>query len=300
MNNRLTRRSFMIGAATALGAAACSKSRDVIRVGNNNGPQLNLSVSSGAGDGPNEQTVSVFVAGIDQRVAFVLAGKSGPLSPTPGSVSLQFGRDDKRWGPPVPVDVHADTGAPVAGTYLATSYQFPKPGTYWLHATFQGQTADAPVVVIDRSVAMVPWAGQKMISTPTPTDADHRGVNPICTRTPECPFHRTSLDQALTQHLPIALLFSTPALCETRTCGPVLDTVVAASSPYAGKINFVHSEIFTALSRSSANTPAVLAYHLQSEPIMFLADARGTIVERVDGLVGQAEVAAALVRLTRF
>jgi hypothetical protein len=168
---------------------------------------------------------------------------------------------------------------------------------YWLRASYQGLTADAPVVVIDRATAQVPYAGQKLISVATPTTTDGRGVNPICTRDPICPFHMQSLDVAMTQHLPIALVFATPALCTSATCGPVLDSVVAASAAFAGKINFVHSEIYVSLSRNVDNTPAVLAYHLQSEPLMFLADATGTVVERIDGLFGRGEATAALTRL---
>jgi hypothetical protein len=299
VNRPLTRRSFLLGAAGAagvIGAAACAKSTGVIKVPSAGASQLNLLVSSGAGDGPEDQAVSVFEAGIDQRVAFILAGKSGSLSPTPGSVVLQFSADDKNWGAAVPVDVHADTGAS-ATAYATTTYQFPKAGTYWLRATFQGQTAESPIVVIERSAAKVPYAGQMMISTPTPTEGDHRGVNPICTRATDCGLHGQSLDVALAQNMPVALLFATPALCTSATCGPVLDNLLAGAAPYAGKIIFIHCEIFTALSRDSANAPAVLAYHLQSEPVLFLADSKRTVVQRIDGLFGKSEVASALSRL---
>ncbi|MDQ1418115.1 MAG: hypothetical protein QOJ52_77 [Acidimicrobiaceae bacterium] len=296
MDSRLTRRNFLIGAATVMGAAACSKGKGVIHVGDGQGTQLNLLVTSGAVDGPGDQALSVFEAGIDQRVAYVLTGKNGLLTPGPGTTTLQVGTDQKRLGPAVPVEVHSDTGAST-NTYLTTNYRFPAVGTYWLRASFQGQTADSPVVVIDRKDAKIPLPGQKLISTPTPTDSDHRGVEPICTRTPPCPFHTQSLDDALTKHLPMALLFATPALCESAFCGPVLDTLIAAAPAYAGKINFVHSEIFTALSRNAANTPAVLAYHLQSEPVLFLADANGVVVQRIDALFGKAEATAALARL---
>jgi hypothetical protein len=296
---RLTRRTFLIGVAGtagAFGVAACTKSNGVIKVPNGSAAQqLNLLVSSGAGDGPTDQEISVFLTGIDQRVAFLLTGTTGFLTPTPGSVTLRLGTDDKHFGPAVPLVFHSDTGA--AFTYMETTYRFSTPGNYWLRATYQGHTADAPVLVIDRSAALIPYAGQKMISTPTPTLTDNRGVNPICTRSPMCPFHTQSLDVVLTQNLPVVLVFATPLLCTSATCGPVLDTVVAAAPAYAGKINFVHSEIFVGLSRGDANTPAVLAYHLQSEPLTFFADAQGTVVERIDGLFGKAEVTAALSRL---
>lgn len=301
MDARLSRRQILFGAAAAAGAAglaACAKGSAVIKVPNahSNADNLSLLVTSGAVDGPSDQSVSVFEAGMPQRVALVLAGANGFLSPAAGAAKLQFGTDEKHWGADVPVTVYADTGAS-ATTYLVADYQWPTAGTFWLRATYKGQTADSPVVVIERSQAKIPYAGQKMIPTPTPTLSDAMGVNPICTRSPVCPFHTQSLEVAMQQRLPVALVFATPALCQTATCGPVLDTVVAAAPAFAGKINFVHSEIFVGLSRNDPNTPAVLAYHLQSEPVMFLADATGTVVERIDGLFGRAEVTAALSRL---
>ncbi len=297
MEPRLTRRNFLIGAAATVGVAACAKGKGAIVVPpGDTAAQLNLLVTSGAGDGPNQEAVSVFEAGVDQRVAFVLSGKAGFLAPAPGTATLEFSTDDKQWGGAVQPVVHSDTGAS-ASTYLTATYRFPKAGQYWLRARYQGQTAESPVIAIDASTAMVPMAGQKMISVPTPTDADHRGVEPICTRQPKCPFHGQSLDTALAAKLPVVLIFATPALCQTATCGPVLDNVVAAAGAYAGKINFVHSEIYITLSQSAPNTPAVLAYHLQSEPVMFLADTNGTVVQRIDGLFGKAELAGALTHL---
>ena len=296
MNPPLSRRAFLLGTATVFGAVACSKSPGVIKVGDPTAAtSLNLLLTSGAPDGPTEQSVAVFVAGVDQRVAAVLRGTAQGITPAPGSVKLQVGNEQKQFGPGISPDIHSDTGATVT-TYLTTTYRFPQPGTYWLRATYEGKTADSPVVVIDRAAAKIPLSGDPLISTPTPTTTDKRGVNPICTRTPPCDFHALSLDVALTQHLPIAVLFATPLLCQTATCGPVLDSLIAVSAPYAGKINFVHSEIYTDTT-ASANTPAVVAYHLQSEPVLFLADAKGVVTERIDGLFGKDEAAAGLARL---
>lgn len=300
MDPRLSRRQFLATAAVAggaLGASACSHNAKAIHVGGSQDSSgLSLEVTSGAVDGPTDQNVSVFEAGIPQRVSFVLAGKSGFLSPSSGQVTLRFGPDEQHFGAPVPVQVYADTGA-AANTYLVASTQWAKSGTFWLRGAYQGQTADSPVVIIDPSKARIPYAGQKMISVATPTFTDARGVSPICTRYPVCPFHTQSLDAYLTQDRPLALVFATPALCETATCGPVLDSVVNVSPAFTSKINFVHCEIFAGLSRNDANTAAVLAYHLQSEPVVFLADRSGMVVERIDGLFGKAEITAALTRL---
>lgn len=296
MQPQLTRRSFLVGAATLAGAAACSKSSGVIHVaGSNEAAQLNLLITSGAPDGPTSQNEAVFLSGIDQRVGLVLRGQSDFVAPGAGTVSLQFSGDDKKtWSRAVIPDVHSDAGS--ATVYLTTTARFAGLGTYWVRATYQGLQADAPVIVIDPGTALIPYAGRKIISTPTPLVSDARGVNPICTRTPACPFHQLSVDDALTRHLPIALIFATPLLCQTAVCGPVLNTIVELAPQFAGKVNFVHSEIYTDVTGKS-NTPAVLAYHLQSEPVLFLAGADGVVTQRIDGLFGRAEALAGLSKL---
>jgi hypothetical protein len=282
----LSRRTFLLGAVAVVGAAACSKSDGVIKVGGGNpAQQLNLL----------EITGPDYYAGADIRLAFGLSGQQAILSPAPGSVSVRFSTDQRHWSPAVAADIHAD--APSAPTYLTTTYRFPGPGTYWARAGYQGKTADAPITVVDQSAMQSPYAGKPMVSLPTPTTADHRGVEPICTRSPPCPWHTVSLEDALRRPRPAVLLFATPALCVSRFCGPALDTMIEASAPYGDKIQFIHSEIFTQPSRASANTPAVLAYRLQSEPVLYTADAKGVVVQRIDGLYGRGEATAALARL---
>jgi hypothetical protein len=284
----ISRRSLLLGTAAALGAAACgagsgSNKAGVIQVPATNAQdQLNLLETSGQ-----------YFSGLDQRLAFVLRGQQEFFTPD-SSTTLRLGPDTGHFGPPVPIAIHTDAGT--APAYLTAYYRFPRPGTYWARVNFQGKSADAPLQVVAPSTSQIPIAGQHLISTPTPTPDDHRGVNPICTRNPPCPWHDISLDAALTQHRPIALLFATPLLCQTATCGPVLDTLLGLKAQYEGQVRFLHSEIYTDTS-AKTNTPAVLAYHLQSEPMLFFADASGVVKTRVDGLYGHGEAAQALAGL---
>ena len=72
------------------------------------------------------------------------------------------------------------------------------------------------------------------------------GVNPICTRSEgTCPFHAQSLDTLVGNGKPTIVLLATPALCQSATCGPVLDILMAEVAPVASKLNVVHVEVFT-------------------------------------------------------
>ena len=60
--------------------------------------------------------------------------------------------------------------------------------------------------------------GERLPAIATPTTADARGVDPICTNDPVCPLHDVTAAEALDEGRPIALLVSTPAFCQIAIC----------------------------------------------------------------------------------
>lgn len=262
------------------------------------GASLGLLAAAGAcgGSGPGAFTVLPdtfdFVAGVQQRVAVALADRAGnPITPS-GSVRVQIAPAGGPLGAPLPATVH-DQGVP---PYVLTSYMFPTPGNYTIRVTDRGRHGDLPVTVISPTSTAIPLVGRPLIAVPTPTLGSPMGVNPICTAQPACPFHTVSLDRALAERRLVALQFATPALCQSRLCGPVLDNLVAVHQPFAADVTFVHSEIYTDLSGKQA-TPPVLAYHLEHEPLLFLAGRDGIVRERLDNGYDRVEATDALHRL---
>jgi hypothetical protein len=237
-----------------------------------------------------------FFSGIDQRVAVALADSSGtPITPSDGPVTIQIATAGGAFGSPQPAAVH-NVGIP---PYVLSSYRFPAPGNYTIRVGYARRTEDLAVTVIPTSATQIPTVGGPLISVATPTTAAPGGVNPVCTRQPPCPFHTVSLDAALAQHRPIALQFATPALCQSRLCGPVVDNLMAArtalQTPTQG-VAFIHCEIYTDLS-GQTSVPAVTAYHLEHEPLLFLAGPDGIVRERLDNGYDQVEAVSALQRL---
>jgi hypothetical protein len=173
----ISRRSFLVTAAALAGTAACGKKKQA------GAPTITVPPATTApgGAGPTVpadqlnllETAGNFVAGMDSRLAFVLRGQSDFIAPT-GPVTLQFGPDPARLGAPVPANIHADAGA--APNYFTVTQRFDQPGTYWVRATYQGRTADAPFTVIDAASTQIPYAGKPMISTASPTVANHGGT----------------------------------------------------------------------------------------------------------------------------
>ena len=93
---------------------------------------------------------------------------------------------------------------------------------------------------------------------------------------------------------PIALLFSTPQLCTSRVCGPVTDIMVQLEHEFAGRIVFIHEEIYVGNDPSKVFRPQMKAFHLATEPWLFTVNAKGLIAARLSGAFGVNEARAAL------
>ncbi|MGH9155274.1 MAG: hypothetical protein ACRD1K_05390 [Acidimicrobiales bacterium] len=284
----LSRRKFLLAGAGAVVLAACGSGRKdgsqddgavtVDTSVNRPGTRLNLVNAS-----------YVYESGIDQRLTFALLNDdaSGPFQPE-GPVSFTLD------GTEVPVTLHADGSIPLP--YFLLRHRFEQPGTVTVKATTGGKSGETEIVVVDPATVAMPGPGRPMIVASSPTVADARGVDPVCTAEPPCPLHEVSLDAALAEKRPLAVLFATPARCMSRLCGPVLDNLLAQRDAFADRVRFVHIEIYSTRTGNEL-APAVQAYHLESEPFLFLAGADGTVRERIDNAFDRTEVAAALERL---
>lgn len=281
----MNRREFLVAGAGLAVLAACggNKSDDdvVAKVTGTSGKPatkgLNLVVAS-----------YYHVSGIDERVtaAVINAEGSGPLAlDAPVQLTID--------GTPVEHTIHQD-GTPLP--YMLVHHRFDKAGVAMLGATFKGTTGEAALQVVDGAELKVPYPGKPMLAVASPTATDTLGVDPICTADPICPLHDVSLDAALAEKKPLAVLFSTPARCMSRFCGPVLDTFLDQRAAFPG-VRFLHVEIWKARSGNDL-APTVAAYGLEQEPVLFLAGPDGIVGERLDNAYDSVEAKAALERLT--
>lgn len=280
----MNRREFLLAGAGLALVAACGGGDDDEKVA------AKVSQPEGNGKALNLQVVSyVHVAGIDERVVLGLINDdaTGPL-PLDGPVSVSID------GTEVEAEVHAGQGTPIP--YLLVRHRFDKPGPAMAQVRYEGRTGETAIDVKDPSGVKVPVAGMAMVSTPSPTPASPLGVDPICTRDPVCPLHEVSLDAALAEKRPLAVLFSTPALCKSQFCGPVLDNLLAQQGQFADRVRFLHVEIYAGRDGKTL-APTVKAYNLPGEPILFLAGPDGVVRDRIDNAFDRAEAKAALERL---
>ena len=102
--------------------------------------------------------------------------------------------------------------------------------------------------------------------------------------------HDVDLADALDRGRPVILLFATPALCESRVCGPVTDVAEQVKAEYGDRADFIHMEIYNDNDPNKGQRPQVRAWGLQTEPVLFAIDRRGRVVDRLDGAYSVSEL----------
>jgi hypothetical protein len=167
---------------------------------------------------------------------------------------------------------------------------------YTLSAKANGKDLTSSFSVVEPAQVKIPKVGDKLPPFDTPTTADGKGVNPICTHQPPCPLHDVTLTQALQSGKPVAYLIGTPAFCQTGVCAPILDNLITAHNRLGDKVTMVHAEVYTD-NTATTTTPAVQAYQMSFEPCLWITDATGTVVERLDFVFDQGEIDAALAKV---
>lgn len=290
----LTRRTVLVGIGASLVLAACGDS------GDDTGTTEGQGASGGTDDtGSGEDLTLVqrwppasLVPG-SVRLPVSLALVSGTFVDGP---DLLTGRlVDSETG-----DVYADglsaarhrvaDGTP---TYFPFVVDIDRPGLFVLEVD-DGPVDGAGVQTLDPAEVNAPIPGEVLPPYDTPTVDDARGVDPICTRQPEpCPFHEVTLTEALDSGVPVAYLIGTPAHCSTGTCGPVLEAMIPVKERLGDAVVFVHAEVY-ADPEATQVAPAVNAYKMEFEPALWVTDAAGTIVSRLDSVFDEEELLAAL------
>jgi hypothetical protein len=129
------------------------------------------------------------------------------------------------------------------------------------------------------------------VSTPTAEEAGD--ISEIETRVPPDTMHEEDLASVLGRK-PVVLLFATPALCQSRVCGPVADVAEQVKRDYGDEASFIHMEIYRDNEFNKGYRPQVRAYRLPSEPWLFVIDRHGVIRTAIEGAFSVPELEAAV------
>lgn len=195
------------------------------------------------------------------------------------------------------------------GLYV-TDVTFPDAGRWGtkFEATFPDgavKTVRADYDVVESGTT--PAIGAKAPSVDTPTAADVGGdlAKLSSDQAPDPRFYETSIADAIAAGKPFVLTFATPAFCQTRLCGPTLETVKGVAKDYADitfinvepyKMAFSDGSLQPELDANGQLQPAdwTNAWGLQSEPYTFVVAADGTVAGKFEGVLGEEELRGAL------
>lgn len=216
-----------------------------------------------------------------------------------------------------------------SGVYVAY-LSFDAPGIYGL--AISGTLADGrrfgpiPYVfnVLERTPE--PMVGEPAPPSRQPTLSQVGDIRELTTDLdPISDFYSMTVAEAVRSGRPTVVAFTTPAFCQSQTCGPVLDSVVKPLyQRYRGRANFVHIEPYRlgearegiglcpvpyfnwemarrgqGLGRcpplpADQMPPPEESWNLETEPWVFVLDGQGRVAAKFDGIVAVDEVEAAL------
>ena len=237
---------------------------------------------------------------IDNRSGFVYGNTALYVAPSP---------DKPARGPfPAPADVLLTQGRyrskqsatesdPFAAVYAA-QVKFDKPGTYAILAVTKdaSKTFASPghVQVIDKADDRIPEVGDRAPRVQTDTLATARGnVASIDTRVPPSDMHAKSFADVVGKK-PVALLFATPQLCQSRVCGPVVDEALQMKAKYGDRMEFIHQEVYVDNNVKKGLRAPLRRFNLPTEPWLFVVGRDGRITARLEGSFGLSAFERAL------
>jgi hypothetical protein len=311
--------SAEVGGAAKAGEFPSARGKSLAEVVNSTDGPSELVVSPAAlvfYKGENRFPVGVFHANREQvsdaKVALYIAKvpppkkRHGPAArnPNKGKGPVARAREEALDGPaigPFPATpeslatkpaFRAETTSddPDAATVVYTAkIDFPSDGEWRIAALIkQGDEVKATLLpsAVVGEFKRVPRVGDRapLIHTPTPSDVGG-DLSKITTRIPPDTQNRVDFADALGKE-PIVLLFATPQFCQSRVCGPVVDVAEQVKELYGDKAAFIHMEIYKDNDPSKGTRQQVRAFHLPSEPWVFVIDRNGIIRSEIEGAFG--------------
>jgi hypothetical protein len=295
------------GVRDAVRAATKSEASDFPAAGSRTLQQVADSLD---GSGPEAVLASsIFTVGRNRLAFGEIDGKTNAFVYGRTAVYVARSPTDRAQGPfAAPVDLlltkpafrsrqAATENDLFAGVY-ASQVPFDRPGA-WSVLTVtdvDGKMIGSPlsVPVIRPAKDAVPRVGERPPAVETDTVASAKGdVASIDTRVPPTDMHRRSFADVVGKK-PVALLFATPQLCQSRVCGPVVDVAAQLKAKYGDRIEFIHQEVYEDNEVDKGLREPLERFNLPSEPWLFVVNRDGRITARLEGSFGLKAFESAL------
>jgi hypothetical protein len=186
--------------------------------------------------------------------------------------------------------------------YVVEDVRFDRAGPWLAIAVVLGEEGPESTRIPSPVVGKFPLVaavGQKapIISTPT-AESVGGDLAKIDTRQPPSTMHESDFQDVVGKK-PVVLLFATPAFCQSRVCGPVVDAAEQVKDEVGDGVEFIFMEIYEDNDPGKGFRPQVEAFGLPTEPWVFLIGRDGRIEERIEGAFGVEDLRAAVLRLKK-
>lgn len=190
-----------------------------------------------------------------------------------GEVHLHGGQDDNR-----------------VGYYVTVDFPHPGPWGVAVEATLKdGTKGITNVGFMVFEAPNMPAPGQAAYKSDNLTKDDVTDISEIDSGVPPNDMHDVKIKDAIEAGRPLVIVFSTPAFCTSRFCGPVNEEVEALHDQYKEQVDFVHIEVWRNFNAQQMNPTArewlIWPDGSLREPIVYVVDKEGTIFDRWEGPV---------------
>jgi hypothetical protein len=247
--------------------------------------------------GTNRFPFGVFTTGRQQITNATVALYAAPGRGVDGQAIGPFPAriEDLTTKPSFQAKTTADDPAAAQVAYVS-DIPFDQPGPWEFAAliksggSFQYSLLPSPNPVGDYPM---PQVGQKTPGIHTLTAGEVSNISQIDTRVPPDDMHSDDFADVVGKK-PVVLLFATPALCQSRVCGPVTDIAEQVKQQYGDKVAFIHQEIYNNNRINDGPRPQMIAFHQNTEPWAYVIDRTGKVSTVLQGPFSVQELQSAV------
>ncbi len=247
--------------------------------------------------GTNRFPFGVFTAGRDQvtdaQVAIYATPGKSPSGPAIGPFPARI--EDLTTKPAFRAKTTADDPSAAQVAYVS-DVPLDKTGPWAFGALIKtGDSYQYSLLPSPHPVGQypAPQVGQPAPAVHTLTVGQVSDVSQIDTRVPPDDMHNDDLANVLGKK-PVVLLFATPALCQSRVCGPVTDAAEQVKQEFGDRVAFIHQEVYNNNQINDGPRPQMTAFGLQTEPWLFVIDRTGKVSGVLQGPFSVQELEAAV------
>ncbi|TAK55534.1 MAG: hypothetical protein EPO22_14400 [Dehalococcoidia bacterium] len=188
-------------------------------------------------------------------------------------------------------------------SFYVVNTPFDVAGKWGVEVTVTPQNGGAPSTIQQtftvKEKSDTPNIGEVPPASQNDTTATNADPKSLCSRQPPCPLHDKVIADVLGKGRPLVVQFSTPAYCQTRFCGPVLEVLLTQVPKYQDRIDFVHIEVWQDVLLQKYRQ-AMLEWKLATEPYTFFMGKDGKVVGKLEAIFSDEELSSYLEQLVKL